>query len=70
LDEGGQQVFSRSNCRVYVMFLQVVVDQLIGKVSYARVAGGLYMAYETSMVSGLHYDLSCRDFTLNLTHFL
>ncbi len=65
MDEGGQQVFSRSNCRVYVMFLQVVVDQLIGKVSYARVA-----AYETSMVSGLHYDLSCRDFTLNLTHFL
>jgi hypothetical protein len=52
------------------MFLQVVVDQPIGKVRYAGVAGGLYMACETGIVSGLHYDLSCRDFTPNLTHSL
>jgi len=51
-------------------FLQVVVDQPIGKVRYAGVAGGLYMACETGIVSGLHYDLSCRDFTPNLTHSL
>jgi hypothetical protein len=70
LDEGGRQIFSCSNCRVYVMFLQVVVDQPIGKVRYAGVAGGLYMACETGIVSGLHYDLSCRDFTPHLTHSL